>query len=180
MSQSEKSITPSTKNNRTLGERKMGFCPWQVMGNLAEEGVLCLKMYDMHIQNIHWIYDMYSTLQDFVWMYGKGHTNYYDILEYPLNHLDLIRIIFTLYKPHYAHICQDLLVPIHLKTEAPLNLSQLFATRNSQRFATLAFVLPRISSVGFVSFPDKDLDALQLGGTLIWGPPPEVRYNQER
>ena len=33
--------------------------------------------------------------------------------------------------------------------------------------------------MGFVSFPDKDLDALQLGGTLIWGPPPEVRYNQE-
>jgi len=33
--------------------------------------------------------------------------------------------------------------------------------------------------VGFVSFPDKDLDALQLGGTLVWGPPPEVRYNQD-
>ena len=33
--------------------------------------------------------------------------------------------------------------------------------------------------MGFVSFPDKDLDALQLGGTLLWGPPPEVRYNQD-
>ena len=34
--------------------------------------------------------------------------------------------------------------------------------------------------MGFVSFPDKDLDALQLGGALVWGPPPEVRYNQDR
>ena len=36
----------------------------------------------------------------------------------------------------------------------------------------------RISSVGFVAFTDKDLDTLQIGGTIYWGPPPEITYNQ--
>jgi len=48
-----------------------------------------------------------------------------------------------------------------------------------QQTPSVAPIVETISSVGFVSFPDKDLDALQLGGTLVWGPPPEVRYNQD-
>jgi len=32
--------------------------------------------------------------------------------------------------------------------------------------------------VGFVAFTDKDLDNLQIGGTIYWGPPPEITYNQ--
>lgn len=37
----------------------------------------------------------------------------------------------------------------------------------------------RISSVGFVAFPDEDLDALQVGGTISWGAPPDITYNQD-
>ncbi|CAE7213782.1 unnamed protein product, partial [Symbiodinium pilosum] len=40
-------------------------------------------------------------------------------------------------------------------------------------------LLDWISSVGFVSFPDRDLDRLEIGGTLSWGPPFDVNYNQD-
>lgn len=32
--------------------------------------------------------------------------------------------------------------------------------------------------MGFVKFADEDLDALQLAGTISWGPPAEITYNQ--
>lgn len=48
-----------------------------------------------------------------------------------------------------------------------------------QQTPSVAPIVETISSVGFVAFTDKDLDNLQIGGTIYWGPPPEITYNQD-
>ncbi|CAE6912196.1 unnamed protein product [Symbiodinium natans] len=50
---------------------------------------------------------------------------------------------------------------------------------NEQQTPSSVAIAETISSVGFVSFPDRDLDALEIGGTLSWGPPFDVTYNQD-
>eukprot|EP00913_Durusdinium_trenchii_P017139 g16119.t1 len=48
-----------------------------------------------------------------------------------------------------------------------------------QQTPSVTQVVDTISSVGFVKFADEDLDALQLAGTISWGPPAEITYNQD-
>lgn len=60
------------------------------------------------------------------------------------------------------------------------SFSPTFSPTFSNCSASSLAAAVRISSVGFVAFQDEDLDALQIGGTVYWGPPPDITYNQAR